>query len=121
MQPDEHEHYRNSLLRLRKRLTDEAQAALDEVVHNAAPDGDSRMPTHLADRASEGLDRSVAIEASREQTLEAIDLALARVNEGKYGVCMDCGREITKVRLDALPFAVRCVACEEARERVLGT
>ena len=42
--------------------------------------------------------------------------ALARLEQGTYGNCFDCGEEIAEKRLRALPFAVRCKDCEEARE-----
>jgi DnaK suppressor protein len=52
----------------------------------------------------------------KADTLREIDTALRRLDEGSYGDCYECGEEITKARLRALPFAVRCKACEEARE-----
>jgi len=42
--------------------------------------------------------------------------ALRRLDEGSYGDCFECGEEIAEPRLRALPFAVRCKDCEEARE-----
>jgi RNA polymerase-binding transcription factor DksA len=45
-----------------------------------------------------------------------INEALNRLEEGKYGYCFECGEEISEARLRALPFAVRCKDCEEARE-----
>ena len=49
----------------------------------------------------------------------AIDLKngqCGRLEQGDYGYCFDCGEEIAEKRLRALPFAVRCKDCEEARE-----
>jgi len=45
-----------------------------------------------------------------------VDAALRRLEEGTYGDCFECGDEIAEARLRALPFAVRCKDCEEARE-----
>jgi DnaK suppressor protein len=45
-----------------------------------------------------------------------VDAALRRLEEGTYGDCFECGEEIAEARLRALPFAVRCKDCEEARE-----
>jgi len=39
-----------------------------------------------------------------------------RIAAGDYGDCASCGEEIPKNRLEALPFAVRCIACEGTRE-----
>ena len=53
----------------------------------------------------EGL-RTGAIEERAE-----IDAALTRLDEGRYGVCIDCGRAIPAARLEARPTALRCVDC----------
>ena len=52
----------------------------------------------------------------KAETLNKIDEALRRLEEGTYGYCFECGEEISERRLRALPFAVRCKDCEEARE-----
>jgi DnaK suppressor protein len=52
----------------------------------------------------------------KAETLNKIDEALRRLEEGTYGNCFECGDEINEKRLRALPFAVRCKDCEEARE-----
>ncbi len=52
----------------------------------------------------------------KSDTLHKIDAALRRLDDGSYGDCFECGREIAEARLRALPFAVRCKDCEEASE-----
>ena len=52
----------------------------------------------------------------KTETLEKIGEALERLEQGRYGLCYECGEEISERRLRALPFAVRCMHCEEARE-----
>ncbi len=52
----------------------------------------------------------------KSETLNKVNDALARLEHGRYGNCFDCGEEIGEKRLRALPFAVRCKDCEEARE-----
>ncbi|MEO8520759.1 MAG: TraR/DksA family transcriptional regulator [Acidobacteriota bacterium] len=52
----------------------------------------------------------------KAETLNKIDQALHRLQQGTYGNCFECGDEIDHARLRALPFALRCKACEEARE-----
>jgi DnaK suppressor protein len=52
----------------------------------------------------------------KSETLNKINDALARLERGDYGYCFDCAEEIGEKRLRALPFAVRCKDCEEARE-----
>ncbi len=52
----------------------------------------------------------------KAEALSRVDEALTRLSEGRYGWCIECGDEIAAVRLRALPFAVRCLDCEESRE-----
>ena len=65
-----------------------------------------------------------AVEAENDQVLDALDDSIraemeqiertwARMNEGAYGVCEACGKPIAAKRLNALPYATRCIACEE--------
>lgn len=58
-------------------------------------------------------------EASLEVLLaqqERVESALARVDAGTYGRCVDCGRELPEERLDARPEAERCVDCQQKAE-----
>jgi DnaK suppressor protein len=61
-------------------------------------------------------DIEFALIQMKAETLQRINEALARLEDGKYGYCFECGDEIAEQRLRALPFAVRCKDCEEARE-----
>lgn len=73
-----------------------------------------------------------AIELENDQVLDALDSqiraeikqiekTLARMDEGAYGECETCDEQIPKKRLEALPHATRCVACEEQFQRHLLT
>jgi DnaK suppressor protein len=57
-----------------------------------------------------------ALVQMKSETLNKIVDALARLEQGNYGNCFECDEEIAEKRLRALPFAVRCKDCEEARE-----
>ena len=61
-------------------------------------------------------DIEFALLQMKAETLKKIGKALARLEEGSYGDCYECGEEITEQRLRALPFAVRCKSCEESSE-----
>lgn len=61
-------------------------------------------------------DVELALVQMKRETVERIDDALARLDANEYGRCLECGDEIAAARLRALTFAVRCVACEDARE-----
>ncbi len=61
-------------------------------------------------------DIEFALIQMKSETLNKINDALVRLEHGNYGYCFDCAEEIAEKRLRALPFAVRCKDCEEARE-----
>jgi RNA polymerase-binding protein DksA len=76
-------------------------------------------PKDLADVASDDIDRKM-IEALGSQDLKRlklIDSALTRIQQGKYGLCMKCGKKIPKDRLEAIPYALMCIECKTADER----
>ncbi len=61
-------------------------------------------------------DIEFALIQMKSETLNKVNDALVRLEQGTYGNCFECGEEIGEKRLRALPFAVRCKDCEEARE-----
>lgn len=61
-------------------------------------------------------EQRISLMESRNRTRDQLDEALRRLNEGLYGICEDCGEQIGEARLKALPFARRCVACQEQAE-----
>ena len=61
-----------------------------------------------------GLDQ--ALSGIEERELAAVKAALARLRDGEYGLCAQCDAEIPYDRLRVEPWALRCVACEGARE-----
>lgn len=87
-----------------------------------AEDGSISLPHYQAttddDAVVDGLneaalDRLLRDEDALERTLAALD----RVHEGTYGACVDCGVPVGAERLQALPTALRCVACQTQIER----
>jgi DnaK suppressor protein len=61
-------------------------------------------------------DIEFALVQMKSETLNKVNDALVRLERGDYGFCYECGEEIAEKRLRALPFAVRCKDCEQARE-----
>ena len=61
-------------------------------------------------------DIEFALVQMKSETLNKVNDALVRLERGDYGFCYECGEEIGEKRLRALPFAVRCKDCEQARE-----
>ena len=76
-------------------------------------------PKDLADVASDDIDRKM-IEAMGSQELRRlgmIDSAITRIRQGKYGLCMKCGKKIPHERLEAIPYALMCIECKTAEEK----
>jgi RNA polymerase-binding transcription factor len=61
-------------------------------------------------------DVDLALMQMKSETLKKIDQALMRLEEGTYGVCQECEKEIPPPRLRALPFAALCRDCQEEAE-----
>ena len=76
-------------------------------------------PKDLADIASDYIDRKMieAIGAQDLKRLKLIESALTRIQQGKYGLCMKCGKRIPKDRLEAIHYALMCIECKTAEER----
>lgn len=55
---------------------------------------------------------------AHKDTLNKVDEAIRKLNEGTYGICEDCGDEISEARLKVIPFAAHCLECKEQRERM---
>jgi RNA polymerase-binding protein DksA len=58
--------------------------------------------------------RDLALHERTRRSLEGIEAALRRLDEGTYGRCTSCGREIPSERLEALPWAALCIDCQRA-------
>lgn len=111
---------------------DAIRADLEQVVREA----DAVIVTLELDRGEEDSDvvedtedlANDAVEADREEALvEAAQArrgdavaALARLDAGTYGVCIDCGEQIAAARLEFRPEAARCLACQEKYEDAEG-
>ena len=75
----------------------------------------TRPTADLSDEPAQD-DLDFALVELQAQTLEHITAALARFDAGDYGICHECEEEISEKRLRALPFATRCLACQDSAE-----
>jgi RNA polymerase-binding protein DksA len=108
--------------RLRVQLEEERASLIDELRQYGA-DPDSERVDHIqgidenfADLAAATAERSETlafIEKARDRLAE-VNVALAKMDQGTYGICEVCGKEISEARLEARPLAVRCVDCAAA-------
>jgi DnaK suppressor protein len=65
-------------------------------------------------------DLAIALEERESAELVAIDEALRRLADGRFGFCTDCGEAIQSARLHANPVALRCLACQDRVEQASG-
>ena len=107
------------LIEEKERLLDQLHAANTSLRDSV--DELSLADNHPADLGSELFERSKELSVKETQTnlLNDIELALAKLETGRYGICERCGREITAERLEALPHAKLCIRCQGEEEKQL--
>ena len=114
------DHFRKRLLEERERV----QEALD-YLHDESPGSiqdetqDSTADNHPGDMATVTFDRELdyTLEENEGRLLEAIDASLKRIDDGTYGMCVNCGQPIGAERLEALPWTTQCIDCKRKEER----
>jgi DnaK suppressor protein len=112
---------RNDLQAILRRLRDETYEGIARYRQDQSEEKESSPGDEMdVARASAAVDTHANLIDRAESRLRLIDEALARVENGTYGICADCGDEIGLERLKVLPFAVRCVDCESRRSRGEG-
>lgn len=112
MQIRELDTYKLWLVSLRKRLTRDVEMAEEALRDDVVSPGElSNLHTHTADQAVEGMDEQIAIAQNAEHLLEEVEAALERIERGTFGTCQNCGREIGRERLDAIPYTPLCIEC----------
>jgi DnaK suppressor protein len=112
---------RNDLQAILRRLRDETYEGIAKYRQDQSAEKESSPGDEMdVARASAAVDTHANLIDRAESRLRLIDEALARVDNGTYGICADCGDEIGLERLKILPFAVRCVDCESKRSRGEG-
>ena len=101
----------------RKEILSQVQEKMRDVrAEGALGEGQGVLDAAESSEADIQDDIEFALIQMKSETLHKIEEALARLDEGTYGYCFECGDEVSERRLRALPFAVRCKDCEEARE-----
>ena|SRR5687768_852798 len=100
--------YRDTLLSRRNELG--GRASREDIIVERLSDA--------VDDVQHSADREIAItNLSRHwETFKEIDAALARVEDGSYGTCLRCDEPIGEKRLRAIPWASRCIRCQEAHD-----
>jgi DnaK suppressor protein len=108
--------YRRRLLALKKRLGVDLSELEEEALQPVGGEtsgGLSDVPVHPADLGTDNYEEEVALTMleNEAQLLVEINDALARIEHGTFGRCENCGQEISRERLEALPYARYCTRC----------
>ena len=117
-----------TLERLRQKLVEEKQRLLHQAEELAAEAeqlardreaGDTQFDEESGEGDTVNIERErdLLLSSQARQVVEAIDIALARMKRGTYGVCRYAGRKISLERLEAIPWADVCVDCKARAER----
>jgi len=108
---------------VRARLEEERASLQSDIealaIDNQAQQDDYGVGNHVADDATEVFtrERNLALRGNAHDLLEQVDAAIGRIDEGRYGICARCGKQIPPDRLEALPYAIYDVDCQAIIEQ----
>jgi len=113
--------HRERLLALRARIQGDTIQMEDNAL-NKEHTITTSMPTDMAELGTGNFDQefTLSLLASENNALDQIDGALKRIEDGSYGQCEECGVKIPESRLEAIPYAARCIHCATHQEKNHG-
>lgn len=115
------EEFRERLVEERRRVQEALEFLRQESPGSLEDDTQelSMRDDHIGDLATATFDRELdeGLEEGAERRLEQVEHALARIDEGTYGICEACGRPIAEERLRAVPWATLCIDDQRKREQ----
>jgi DnaK suppressor protein len=113
------DHYRTVLLEQLRQQTEAVRDNQNDALEFAANDDGVK---DVADQSVQDVNQEIEYRLSERasQAVADIDQALLRIDEGSYGVCASCGKEIPERRLDALPTARYDAECQTLIEQATG-
>lgn len=119
MEKEQLELFRMQLLQKKQEIMNEAGKTMSEMTDQTTnvPDPNDRATLES------GRSFELRIRDRERRLLTKIDEAIARIDEGTYGICEDCGEEIGLKRLEARPVTTLCIDCktiQETREKSVG-
>jgi RNA polymerase-binding transcription factor DksA len=110
------ETYRQQLLELGNRFKGDVGDLSSEAFRKTGGEASgslSNAPIHMADLGSDNFEAEVTMSLleNEERSLEEIAVALKRIDLGTFGKCEECGKDIARERLRAIPYARLCIDC----------
>ena len=112
------QNYRNVLAAMLTGLSSRVTEMADKALQSDSGEL-SKVPLHLADAGTDNFEQefSLSLAEMGSQSLPLIEAAIKRIAEGTYGICEECGVNIPRARLNAVPFAHLCVKCASELEQ----
>ena len=104
------------------RIREQLMARREEILHSLngdlGSDTRSQATGDTGDAASDSMHTDLRSQLAENESRELAHIveALHKIEEGKYGICDDCGCQIPVGRLEAVPFASLCIECQRAEE-----
>jgi RNA polymerase-binding transcription factor DksA len=113
--------FRGLLLSLGRRLRGEVAQVTNDALRGTGADpagGLSNLPIHPSDLGNDTYQQEVAVTLLENESLllGQVAAALRRIEDGTYGRCQGCGRDMPLKRLEALPYATHCLECANRLE-----
>src|SRR5262249_37371239 len=120
MTKGEIESYRRKLLELKKRLGAQLSDLEEEGLRGVGGEASgslSNVPIHPADLGTDTFAEEINLDLmeNEDQILTEVNDSLERINDGNFGRCENCQKEIPRELLDALPYARYCMGCASRR------
>jgi RNA polymerase-binding protein DksA len=117
--PRELEHYRELLLAKRRELVGDMSSMEREALRSAQGSNLSNLPLHMADMGTDNYEQefTLGLVEKDRQLLREINRALAKIQDGTYGICEGTGKPISKPRLEAQPWAKYSIEYARQMER----
>jgi RNA polymerase-binding protein DksA len=116
MTESEIKHFRRRLLAFKKRLGGDLSDLEEEALRGVGGESSgnlSDVPVHPADLSADNYEEEVTLGLleNEDQLLAEVNGALARIEQGTFGRCENCHQEISRERLEAVPYTRYCLRC----------
>ncbi|HPO50918.1 MAG TPA: TraR/DksA C4-type zinc finger protein [Spirochaetota bacterium] len=117
MNNEQLERYKDLLLKEKDEILKELNESNDS--SKSLFENESNNVNDSVDEATANITQNILniVSSKNQQTLLAIDAALRRIKEGSFGKCISCNSNISENRLNALPWATKCIECKNKDEK----
>ncbi|MFQ5770082.1 MAG: TraR/DksA family transcriptional regulator [bacterium] len=120
------EYFKNILLEKRREVLRKEgfwESADTKKIDQSKSPEDSKYTTHMADLGSDTmmLEQNSYFSARNRKFLQQLNAALTRIEKEDYGLCIVCGEQIPKERLEVVPHTRHCVPCKSQKDQEILT